>query len=141
MAFDYPHISVRLYRYGKEPRVLTPINYNYWRGDEIIKFTIHKGFRTDFATIPRVFWWLIQPIGGKHALPSVLHDWLYVYGYKRGISRKEADAIFKTALLECGVSKVTAWIMWASVRAFAASRYERADGVDSGAEGENEGAK
>ncbi|WP_420153674.1 DUF1353 domain-containing protein, partial [Siphonobacter sp.] len=34
------------------------------------------GFKSDFASIPRLLWWLIPP-HGLAALPSVKHDYLY----------------------------------------------------------------
>ena len=91
-----------------------------------LKVNVPKGFRTDFASVPKNFQHIISPIG-KHAQASVLHDYLYAKnsyastinaGGALKVSRKTADKIFYNAMRESSVNVVTAWIMWAMVRAF-----------------------
>ena len=84
---------------------------------------VPKGFKTDFASIPRIFRVLIEPTG-KHSLAAVLHDYLYTKGSQMGISRKRADKIFYDAMRNCFVNIITANIMWFCVRVFAASHYK-----------------
>ena len=38
--------------------------------------TVPKGFATDFASIPRVFWSWLPPIG-RYGVPAIVHDWHY----------------------------------------------------------------
>ena len=44
--------------------------------DDVIFIKAPVGFRTDFASIPKVFQWLFKP-DGKHAKAAVIHDLLY----------------------------------------------------------------
>jgi hypothetical protein len=37
---------------------------------------VPKGFETDFASVPRVFWTIIPP-DGKYTKAAVVHDYLY----------------------------------------------------------------
>lgn len=77
-------------------------------------FTVPKGFRTDFASIPRSFKWLISPVG-LHGKAAVLHDYLCEYGY---MTRKEADEIFLEAMKVLGVGWLKRTVMYRAVRAF-----------------------
>lgn len=50
--------------------------------------TIPKGFVTDFASIPQVFWSVLPPIGPAN-IAFIIHDYLYQQRDERG--RKFAD--------------------------------------------------
>ena len=54
-------------------------------------FTVPKGFRTDFASIPKLFRIVLSPIG-RHGKAAVIHDYLCEYGE---VTRKQADALLK----------------------------------------------
>lgn len=75
------------------------------------------GFRTDLASIPRVFRNLpaFDPNGASRR-PAVLHDWLYSsrVGYRFG--RKFADSFLRDALLAEGSSGWTAQEFYWAVR-------------------------
>ena len=108
--------------------------------------TIHvpKGFVTDFASIPHVpiallglvavflgNWlgniWLsilgaciifciVQlPNAGKYGKAAVLHDRIY---QTHSRTRREADSIFKEAMLVSGTLPITAFVIWLAVRLF-----------------------
>ena len=68
------------------------------------------GFMTDFASIPRIFRFLVSK-WGKHGNAAVLHDYCY---WSQNRSREESDRILKEAM---EVSKTKAWrvflIYWA----------------------------
>lgn len=51
------------------------------------------GFMTDFASIPRIFRFLVSK-WGKHGNAAVLHDYCY---WAQDRSREESDRIFKEA--------------------------------------------
>lgn len=90
-------------------RLLEPVVY---RGrDET--FTVPRGFVTDFASVPRIFFWLV-PTYGVYTKAAILHD--YLIGRPDLISRADADGIFRRTLLELGVPFVRRWMMWAAVR-------------------------
>ena len=120
-GFTQNYVCVKIYRYGEMPELTE--NLNYYVNDHYV-IVIPKGFKTDFASIPRIFWNIIAPIG-KWTLPSVLHDYLYSEGYRLGISRKQADKIFYQAMRKSFVAPITANIMWACVRLFARKHYNK----------------
>ena len=107
-GFTQNYVCVKIYRYGEMPELTE--NLSYYVDDNYV-IVIPKGFKTDFASIPRIFWNIIAPIG-KWTLPSVLHDYLYSEGYRLGISRKQADKIFYQAMRKSFVAPITANIMW-----------------------------
>lgn len=125
MPFLKNSVDVRIFRYGEMPQLTKDLVYQYPEDAGYSEFVIPKGFKTDFASIPRIFWNIIAPIG-KHTLPSVLHDYLYEYGSSMGISRKKADKIFYDAMIESHVARITANVMWFCVRMFAFRHYKKA---------------
>lgn len=77
--------------------------FTYYVGTEEGKgITVHKGFETDFASVPRIFW-IIFPPDGSYTQSAVLHDFLYYY---KLYTRKRCDTIFLEAM---GVLKVRWW--------------------------------
>ena len=111
VPFDSPTITVR--RTGEETwEVLEPLVYRGSRDT----FVVPAGFRTDFATVPRVAVWLI-PRFGRYTLAAVLHDWLVTVGLLAGVvSSRDADGLFRRVLAELGVPPVRRWLMWCGVR-------------------------
>jgi hypothetical protein len=81
--------------------------------------------RTDLASVPSLFWWLIASYG-NHTRASLLHDALYVDDGQPPVPRRTADRLFLTALREPGPQKGGAfrhWLMWAAVSAFGTMRW------------------
>lgn len=80
--------------------------------------TVPEGFRTDFATIPRVLF----PIRTSTELSlegPLLHDYLYANGGwtdTMAFTRAEADRMFYEIMRHKGVSLRHAWTAWAAVR-------------------------
>jgi len=105
--------------------------------------TLRRGFRFDWASVPRPFWHLVPPAGLEgqpYGLAALWHDWLYVHGKVQGLSitRKEADAVFLEIMLYVGTAKVAARLMYLAVRAggwCAWSRYRAADNARHDFEG------
>lgn len=126
-GFKTNYVDVRIYRWTKKSsdqnEVLTPLEYVASDGKE---YVVPVGFKTNFASIPRIFRSLIEPTG-KWTNASVLHDYLYEYGYKMGVSRKQADKLFYDAMIDSSVARITANVMWFCVRAFAYFHYKRKD--------------
>ena len=80
------------------------------------RFVVPAGFRTDFATVPRVVTWLI-PRFGAYTLAAILHDWLCSQGIRDGVvTARDADGIFRRVMRESGVPVLRRWMMWAGVR-------------------------
>jgi hypothetical protein len=80
------------------------------------RFVVPAGFRTDFATVPRVVTWLV-PRFGSYTLAAILHDWLCSQGIASGaVTPREADGLFRRVMRESGVPLLRRWLMWAGVR-------------------------
>jgi len=73
-------------------------------------------FRTDLASVPSVFTWLV-PRSGVFLPAAVLHDGLVHDGEYLGphVERVEADRIFRESLEYLGTGKMRSWLMWAAV--------------------------
>ena len=102
-------------------RLYEPFEYHVgtYPSTHIIK--VPKGFITDFASVPRVFWSIIGSVD-KHGKAAVIHDYLYGMNYMD--DRKFCDDVFKEAM---GVLKVDSWkidVMYKAVRVFSNSVWE-----------------
>lgn len=80
--------------------------------EEVI--TVPKGFKTDFASIPRFFHRLL-PKNGKHDAAAVVHDWLYATAYT---DKETADLVFLEAMEAIGVSLWKRQTMYRAVKWF-----------------------
>ena len=86
-------------------------DYTYKSGTYSI--TVPKGFIYDRASIPRVFWVLIDKDSLSNVAP-LFHDYLYRNGGElpanqvspyRKFSREETDELFLELMTKCGVNK------------------------------------
>jgi hypothetical protein len=77
-------------------------------------FVVPPGFRTDFASVPRLFVWLL-PKYGRYTRAAILHDFLCDEAREGRIDRDDADGLFRRSMRELGVSFLRRWIMWAAV--------------------------
>jgi hypothetical protein len=111
VPFDSPDLIVR--RASDQLwTVVAPLVYHGRRDT----FVVPAGFRTDFASVPRVVVWLI-PRFGRYTMAAVLHDWLVTTGMTSGaVSSRDADGLFRRVLHEEGVPPVRRWLMWTGVR-------------------------
>jgi hypothetical protein len=69
---------------------------------------------TDFATIPRLFWNIVHPIG-RHTKAAIVHDYLYTTA---SLTKRQADYVFWYLMKQNGVGAIRRWFMWAAVRIF-----------------------
>jgi len=76
-------------------------------------FEVPPETKTDFASVPAFFQWLI-PRSGRYTRAAVLHD--YLWRSVPGLSRADADGIFRRAMAELKVPFLRRWLMWAAVR-------------------------
>lgn len=75
---------------------------------------IPKGYVTDMASVPRFLW----PILGPHEIgitAPVVHDYLRDKGELLGVSRRQADSVFKDILRRQMVDRGSAWRAGAAV--------------------------
>jgi len=87
--------------------------FRYHGNDET--FDVPAGFTTDFASVPRIFVWLL-PRYGRWTQAAVLHDYLWSVADDGELSKFDADGLFLRALRELEVPFLRRWIMWAAVR-------------------------
>lgn len=106
-----------------KPLTVTKINTRYWRVERAFDYhvgvegsgeviSVPRGFLTDFASVPRVFWVIIPP-DGSYSQGAVLHDYMYT---KHLYKRKECDRIFYEAMGVLKVPQWKRWLMWKCVR-------------------------
>lgn len=81
--------------------------------NEIIEVPI--GFITDFASVPRVFWWIL-PKWGKYGNAAVIHDYLYWIQDKTKYPKVKADKIFLEGMEVLKVGKSKAKLMYNAVK-------------------------
>ena len=89
-----------------------PIKYTI-EGDIL---TIPELYKTDLASIPRIFWNIVSPARSEFMSAAILHDFLY--SCHDNLSRKEIDDIFFNLLIDNGVSKKEALFFYLGVRMF-----------------------
>lgn len=104
---------------AREWKLHNKLVYHVGSKDSEETITVPKGFVTDFASVPRAFWWLFPP-DGKWTGGAIIHDWLY---YNRGAveviySRKECDGIFLEAMAVLSVPRWKRVTMHGAVRSF-----------------------
>lgn len=124
-SFTQP-LFVEVFDNGRKFKVIE--NFTYYREknqDEVL--CVPKGFITDFASIPRIFWNIYPPTGGgtkrtSYGKCAVLHDASYQFKW---YSRKECDKLFLEAMKCMGVGYITRYIFYWCVRLFASKHYGR----------------
>lgn len=96
----------------KNWKVREPFSYT---GD-VDTFTVYDGMATDFASVPRVFVWLL-PRYGRYTKAAIVHDLLWrEYATQGKIDWIDADGLFRQAMRELEVPFLRRWMMWAAVR-------------------------
>ncbi len=107
---------------------LTPYEGRRWRLLKDWKVVIEKniliipkGFVTDLASVPRIFWIIIPPSSTKCRKASIVHDWMYVHQYK---TKSYADKVFLRELLSKDLFMLQAYIMYWAVKLFGKGNYQ-----------------
>jgi len=91
-----------------------PIEYHVGDANSEEVISIPKGFKTDFASVPRPLWGLFPP-NGKHTGAAIVHDYLY---QNHIYSRKKSDKIFLEIMKIYEVSWIKRYTMYRAVRLF-----------------------
>lgn len=92
--------------------------FSYQYKEKVI--TVPAGYVTNLASTPRVIWNIIPPFG-YYSKGAVIHDWLYSNtGDLPDLkyTRKDADEIFYSAMIESGVNRFKAKMIYSAVRLF-----------------------
>ena len=116
---------------GKNVMVLNPFRVkvaeHYTDGMiEVRVIEVPKGFISDYASVPRMFQWIV-PRFGKYNAAAVVHDWLFEHGKIEGskIGRSLTDRIFLAIMKK---SKCRRWrrkLMYRMVRMFGYSLWKK----------------
>ncbi|MEM8865623.1 MAG: DUF1353 domain-containing protein [Planctomycetota bacterium] len=80
----------------------------------ITSVTAPSGYRCDFASVPRLLWWLFPRVG-RYSRAAVFHDILYDRGE---IPRVQADSLFMAIMEHDCVPYRTRWALYLAVRCF-----------------------
>ena len=81
-------------------------------------FLIPRGFESDGASVPRLFWRIVFPNSDSHATTAgICHDFIYRI-QPADWTRKEADRMFLALLVEFGVPVRSALMAYYAVRWF-----------------------
>lgn len=97
-------------------RVKEPLIYS----SKEIMVTVPVGFIYDGASIPKIFNNLLPKMGARYDRAACLHDWLYS---THMLSRLETDKLFYKTMVEEGVNRYVAKLMYGCVRLFAHSSW------------------
>jgi hypothetical protein len=90
-----------------------PISWKPAPGYESLpQVEVPKGFVTDLASIPRLFWSLLRP-DGEYTYPAIIHDYLY---WIQPIKREKADLVFRLAMEDFRIDAATAFVIYNAVR-------------------------
>lgn len=116
-------ISGNILRHANDGRFIILMRKHHYAIDNK-DIVVPAYFTTDLASVPRIFWLFIAPIG-KHSIAAVMHDYIYSKECELNIHRKEADEMFYHVMLHCHVHKFTAKLMYYCVRLFGASKWKK----------------
>lgn len=94
----------------------------YW--SDMLKSThvVPAGFVTDFASIPRFFWRVLNPDDPRICWPSVIHDHACA---TREISRLHADRLLREAMAVCGAGKFIRNAVYFALRCYSPFRWKK----------------
>ena len=119
------HVSIQwivvLFRIVIPERVLWKLEAPLIYQGKKERFVVPAGFITDFASVPRILWWIFPPYG-EFTKAAVVHDYLYDCGY---VSRGDSDGIFRRIMRELHTRITRRWLMWLGVRALGWLAYGR----------------
>jgi hypothetical protein len=132
-----------------------PLSYRIVDLPESEVVNVPAGLVTDFASVPRPFWFWVAP-WGRHGRAALVHDHLYRLGSVtdpvarslRRPSKREADRIFRQAIavldrtilgrsrfwnrvprpiveIRIAISGFRRWVMWAAIAIFGRWAYKR----------------
>lgn len=100
-------------------------DYEYESSFGII--SIPKGFVTNGANIPRIFWSLFPPNSPEYISAATIHDFLCLNAYKDNknyASFRFADEVFYECLKELKVSKYKAWLFYTFCKVYHYVKYK-----------------
>ena len=103
--------------------LISPFSWKAQDEDALVtsEIVVPKGFVTDFASVPRMFWSFV-PKDGAHTAPAILHDWLY--WHQDDIPRDTADRLFLDTMKYMNVKKRYRMVMYKTLQVFGGAAWE-----------------
>ena len=90
------------------------------------KIHVPKGFKTNFASVPRLAKFYIDDDDWQIRAPSTVHDFLYsAESAELGFTRKQADEVLLEAMMGLGMRKTKALLIYFVLRLFGGANYEK----------------
>lgn len=92
-----------------------------------IRVEIKKGFISNGANIPRLFWSFYPPNSPEYISASVIHDFLCDKAYQNDKNYEDfilADKVFFIALKELGVDRFKAGLFYLSCKTYHFMKYK-----------------
>ena len=77
-------------------------------------YVVPRGFKTDLATIPKIFWGILPP-HDLYLSAAILHDYFCVNNW---IKRKDIDKLFLEAMKWSNIPKWKRYVVYLSVRLY-----------------------
>lgn len=119
------------------PRTLisvTKLGKGKWQlEDELIVYiaplmpiVIPAGFVTDFASVPRLLWWLISPTDDTLAIPAIIHDLLY---RTQWLTRRMSDEVMNMLMMHRKASPVARFFVYRALRLAGWVAWNRVDPI------------
>lgn len=84
------------------------------------KIIVPRGFVTDFASVPRIFWTFF-PKHGEYTRAAIVHDYLY---WQQQCSREQADELFDIVMEDSDVDSTSRFTIYAAVRVWGDSSWQ-----------------
>lgn len=113
-----PIIRLPISTLGETEAVLVE-PWTIYRVEEYFDFVIPADTTTDGASIPRLLWRVCgHPLQAPRVYAALAHDWLYRNAWRIGITRKEADRIYRALLRHFGVGAFAAGVEYYALRMF-----------------------
>jgi hypothetical protein len=106
---------------GKSWIIVGDFGYDVGAVNSNDRVSVDKGFATDFASVPRVLWWVL-PKWGVYGNAAVVHDWLY---WHQDRDRKQSDDIMLEAMSVLNVPELTKQLIYRAVRVFGGWAWRR----------------
>lgn len=95
-----------------------------WNGKTRTEIIIPENFVTDFASTPRILYFIFPPIG-IYNKAAMVHDYLYSKYCPHVCTRKTADKFFLQAMQILEVSFFTRHAMYLAVRLFGKKHFRK----------------
>ena len=85
---------------------------------------VPKGYITDGASVPRIFWSIFPPNKAEYLSAAIVHDYLTdIVIEKKSITFRSVDNTFRDMLIDLNVNKIEVKVLYWSVRLYHLLRY------------------